>query len=76
MQLREAGFEPNKLQKAYDDDILIAKFIGLTRELVHFPVSAEIRLKTRGVHSSLQVTDQRIPDNRGLGYVADFAYIF
>jgi hypothetical protein len=43
--LREAGFEPNKLQTAYNDDILIEKFIGLARELGHFPVYAEIRMK-------------------------------
>ena len=45
--LREAGFEPNKLQTAYNDDILIEKFIGLARELRPFPVYAEIRMKAR-----------------------------
>jgi hypothetical protein len=45
--LREAGFEPNKLQTAYDDDLLIEKFIGLTRELGRFPVYAELRMKAR-----------------------------
>jgi hypothetical protein len=45
--VREAGFEPNKLQTAYDDDIIIEKFIGLARELGHFPVYAEIRMKAR-----------------------------
>ncbi len=45
--LREAGFEPNKLQAAYNDNLLIEKFIGLTRELGHFSVYAEIRLKGR-----------------------------
>jgi hypothetical protein len=45
--LREAGFEPNKLQTAYDDDILIEKFIGLARELNRFPVYAEVRMKGR-----------------------------
>lgn len=49
--LREAGFEPNKLQEAYSDDILMEKFIALTRELGHFPVSAEIRLKARSEDS-------------------------
>jgi len=43
--LREAGFKPNKLQTAYNDDLLIEKFIGLARELGHFPVYAEIRMK-------------------------------
>ena len=45
--LREAGFAPNKLQTAYDDDILIEKFIGLARELNRFPVYAEVRMKGR-----------------------------
>jgi hypothetical protein len=45
--LREAGFEPNKLQTAYDDDLLMEKFIGLARELGRFPVYAEIRMKGR-----------------------------
>lgn len=43
--LKEAGFEPNKLQTAYDDDYLIEKFIGLARELGRFPVYAEVRMK-------------------------------
>lgn len=45
--IREAGFEPNKLQTAYNDDIIIEKFIGLARELGHLPVYAEIRMKAR-----------------------------
>jgi hypothetical protein len=43
--LREAGFAPNQLQTAYNDNILIEKFISLTRELGHFPVYAELRMK-------------------------------
>jgi hypothetical protein len=43
--LREAGFEANKLQTTYHDDLLIEQFIGLARELGHFPVYAEIRMK-------------------------------
>jgi hypothetical protein len=49
--LCEAGFEPNKLQTAYNDDILIEKFIGLARELNRFPVYAEVRMKGRSDHS-------------------------
>jgi hypothetical protein len=45
--VREAGFEPNKLTTAYNDDILIEKFIELVRELGHFPVYTEIRMKAR-----------------------------
>jgi hypothetical protein len=43
----EAGLQPNQLQLAYDPDLLIEKFIGLARDLGHFPVSAEVRMKAR-----------------------------
>jgi hypothetical protein len=46
--LREAGFEPNQLQTAYSEDFLIDKFIALARELGHFPVTMEVRIKARG----------------------------
>jgi hypothetical protein len=45
--LREAGFEPNQLQTAYDEDKLIETFIKFMRELGHFPVAAEVKLKAR-----------------------------
>jgi hypothetical protein len=45
--VREAGFEPNQRQVAYDERALIEKFISLMRELGHFPVRNEMRLKTR-----------------------------
>ena len=45
--IREAGFEPNRLQTAYSEDALIQKFIGLARELGHFPVATEVRMKAR-----------------------------
>jgi Meiotically up-regulated gene 113 len=45
--LREAGFEPNQMQAAYSDDVLIEKFIGLLRDLRHFPVDAEVDMKAR-----------------------------
>ncbi len=43
--LAEAGFSPNEMQKAYADDHIIESFIGLLRELEHFPVHGELRLK-------------------------------
>jgi hypothetical protein len=49
--LREAGFRPNELQTAYDDDFLIGKFIELSRELGHFPVAEEIKIKARTDHN-------------------------
>ena len=41
----EAGFEPNQLQITYDDQYLIEKFIGLIRDLGHYPVSSEIKMR-------------------------------
>ena len=45
--LQEAGFSPNKLQNAYDEDLLIDRFIGPMRELGRFPLSGDLRLKRR-----------------------------
>jgi hypothetical protein len=42
---REAGFEPNTLQVAYDDDYLLEKIALLTRELGKFPTKPERRVK-------------------------------
>lgn len=45
--LSEAGFSPNQMQNAFPDELLIEKYIGLIRELGHFPVEGELRLKAR-----------------------------
>lgn len=45
--VREAGLEPNSMQPAFDKAVLIEKFISLMRDLGHFPVDAEIRMKSR-----------------------------
>jgi hypothetical protein len=45
--VREAGFEPNKLQDATDREGLVEKFVGLIRELGHFPVATELRMHAR-----------------------------
>jgi hypothetical protein len=42
---REAGFKPNRLQSAYNDDYLCEKIVGLMRELKKFPTTNEIRTK-------------------------------
>jgi hypothetical protein len=44
--LKEAGYEPNLFQKAYDVELLIGKFIKLIREIGKFPTDGELRLKT------------------------------
>ena len=43
--LQEAGFPPNKKQGPYDEALLIDNFIGLMRELGHFPISTELAKK-------------------------------
>lgn len=43
--VREAGFEPNQLQVAFSESLLIEKFIAVMRELGRFPVVAELRMK-------------------------------
>ena len=43
--MREAGLSPNAFQDAFGDDEVIEKLIGLIRELGHFPVTGELRIK-------------------------------
>jgi hypothetical protein len=43
--IREAGLTPNAMQEAYDETLLIKKFILLIRELGRFPVHSELKLK-------------------------------
>ena len=45
--IREAGYEPNTKQQAFEERWLLEKLAGLVRELGHYPVSAEIRMKAR-----------------------------
>ena len=45
--LVEAGFQPNTLQGPRDDDDLLEGLVLLARELGHFPVANEIKLKAR-----------------------------
>jgi hypothetical protein len=43
--VREAGYEPNTKQQPFDESWLLEKLAGLVRELGHYPVAAEIRMK-------------------------------
>lgn len=43
--LVEAGYSPNQMQSAYNNDHLIQKLVELIKELGHFPTAPEIRLK-------------------------------
>jgi hypothetical protein len=55
----EAGLKPNKKTSAYEEELLIEKFISLMRELSRFPVVAEIRMKVR--------TDPSFPNDKTFG---------
>jgi hypothetical protein len=46
--VKEAGLPPNKKCSPYEEAFLIDKFIGLMRELGHFPLSTE--LEKKGYH--------------------------
>jgi len=43
--VREAELEPNHMQVACNDDVMIEHFIQLMRDLGHFPTGTEVRLK-------------------------------
>jgi hypothetical protein len=45
--LREAGFQPNQFVAARPETDLLSKLVELTRELGHFPLEGELRLKSR-----------------------------
>jgi hypothetical protein len=45
--VRDAGLKPNQLNQAYLEGDLVEQFIAFMRELGHFPVAAEIKLKRR-----------------------------
>jgi len=45
--LQEAGLSPNTMQTALSNDLLLEKYIALTRELGRFPVHGELVRKAR-----------------------------
>ncbi|MGE4095899.1 MAG: GIY-YIG nuclease family protein [Candidatus Binatia bacterium] len=45
--LVEAGYKPNELQGPRNDDDILESLASFTRELGHFPVANEIKLKAR-----------------------------
>jgi hypothetical protein len=45
--VREAGYEPNVKQAAFEKDHLLEKLALFVRELGHYPVVAELRMKAR-----------------------------
>ncbi|MGO9174065.1 MAG: GIY-YIG nuclease family protein [Rhodomicrobium sp.] len=45
--VREAGYEPNEWTRAYDEAALLERLCAFIRELGHFPISGEFRMKAR-----------------------------
>ncbi|HEV2486862.1 MAG TPA: GIY-YIG nuclease family protein [Terracidiphilus sp.] len=45
--LKEAGFEPNQLNAAYEREFLLENFAFLVKELRKFPARRELQMKTR-----------------------------
>lgn len=45
--IKEAGCQPNVFSTAYDTNFLITKYIELIRELGHFPLEGELRIKKK-----------------------------
>lgn len=45
--LIESGYDPNKLQGAYEDKWVIEKLISFIRELGKYPVAGDLRLKAK-----------------------------
>lgn len=43
--IEEAGYEPNALQGKYDDNTLIEMLVDFIRELGHYPVKNELRMR-------------------------------
>jgi len=72
--VREAGLNPNQKNKAYSDELLFGKLIGLCRELGRFPVSGDLRLKARNESEfpSHTVFDRFGPKKRLVSRVAEY----
>jgi hypothetical protein len=55
--VREAGYSPNELQTAFDDAQFLEQLVLLIRDLGHFPVMMEMRLRKR--------TNPNFPNEKG-----------
>lgn len=45
--IAEAGFSPNQMQDAFDDDHLLERYTSVVRALGHIPTNAELKLHIR-----------------------------
>ncbi len=43
----EAGYKPNELQGSYDDEKVVGHLASFIKELGHYPVSGELRIKAK-----------------------------
>jgi hypothetical protein len=43
----EAGHSPNQMQKSFSDELLLASYAQLIKEIGHIPTSPEVRMKAR-----------------------------
>src|ERR1700690_2761584 len=57
--VREAGLTPQRMREAYDDNSLLATLAALVRELGHFPVTNEMRIRKR--------RDSNVPNEKVYG---------
>jgi hypothetical protein len=55
--ISEAGYDSNEFISAYNADYLIKKYIDLIRELGHFPIEGELRIKSK--------SDENFPSHSG-----------
>jgi len=54
--VKEAGYEPNRMVSAHEEDFLFEKYIALVRELGRLPVNLELRMRRR--------TDPSFPNDK------------
>jgi hypothetical protein len=52
--LIEAGYAPNEFVTAYSDEFLLDNLAVLAKELNHFPLTREIKMRSRRDRSSLR----------------------
>lgn len=73
--LQEAGFSPNELNRAYENDEVLSRLAAYVGELGHFPVSGELKLKRRSDPSfpSAGVFDRLGSKAELVAALADFA---
>jgi Meiotically up-regulated gene 113 len=71
----EAGFAPNSLTAARTDEAMLEKLASLVRELQHFPVVGELRMKSRSDPSfpSFKTFERFGPKAKQVGALAEFA---